>query len=338
VRGLLTCVDPRNVQQPILTSLHPHFVATEGNHKEPKELRAKMWWPFQWLVIYVLGGLTLIPLLLILGIGTFLLTRLDYTWAEPIGYVYKYGSVPIGDADPSKRLKAEIQSRSEREEILEKDAAKTAPLVKPLSGWLTVRRQFAPYVTSSSIFLPNTTTPETASAEPEESPQERDDVSIRSTTSTPVPASTGSQTPSSPAGGTNAPPTTYSARIASTYRQMMETRQKKESPPKEFLFCVLKGQVLFLYEDEAQSECVAAIGVDKYVVGIEGKEGGKFVGKDAEMFAKRNAIVLRMEDKEQSNGKDGMPNLAKGMEGKEEEESKEVEGAPWFLFSKSNTK
>ena len=29
----------------------------------------KMWWPFQWLVIYVLGGLTFVPLVIALIIG-----------------------------------------------------------------------------------------------------------------------------------------------------------------------------------------------------------------------------------------------------------------------------
>lgn len=120
----------------------------------------------------------------------------------------------------------------------------------------------------------------------------------------------------------------------------MESRQKKDPTPKEYLFAVLKGTVLFLYEDEQQEECVAAIGVNKYLVGMEGKEGGRWKGKDAEMFAKRNALVLRVVEKE--GGKAGLPVLAKGMaaggEVSQKEEEKEMESAPWFLFSKSNTK
>jgi hypothetical protein len=134
--------------------------------------------------------------------------------------------------------------------------------------------------------------------------------------------------------------TSYSARIAQTYRQVMEARQaRRTDPPKEYYYCVLKSSVLFLYEDEGCGECVAAIGVDRYRVGIENVEGKKrWEGKDAEMFAKRNGIVLRL-DKEKDGG--GMPALAKGMagvEGGNGEAEKDMEAQPWFLFSKSNTK
>lgn len=229
----------------------------------------------------------------------------------------------------------------------EKNRAATG---KPLSGWLTIRRQFAPYQSTSSIFLPSTTTP-TSTAPPstseflgdsdahhgggtdDGSTQDKDGMSLASGTSTP-----GSATPSNLSTAASlAVPTTYSARIANTYRQVMEARQKRESAPKEYFFCVLKGSVMFLYEDEAQAECVAAITVDKYIVGVENSEGGRFMGKDAEMFAKRNAVVLRIsEDRE---GKAGLPVLVKGIgaEGSKELE-RELEAAPWFLFSKSNTK
>lgn len=212
-----------------------------------------------------------------------------------------------------------------------KNAAATA---KPLSGWLTVRRQFQPYNANTSIFAPSmavsTSNTGIAHVETEEEPTDKDDASIR--------PGGASQTTSSTA---TAVPTTYSARIAQTYRQMVEARQKKEAPPKEYLFAILKGNVLFLYEDEAASDCVAAIGLNKYVVGVEGKDGGRFEGKDAEMFAKRNAIVIRIYEKDR-DAKDGVPALTKGTgtgagEGGHEDE-KESESAPWFLFSKSNTK
>ncbi len=109
---------------------------------------------------------------------------------------------------------------------------------------------------------------------------------------------------------------------------MIEARTaKKDVPPKEFFYCVLKGSVLFLYDDEAQSDCVAAIGVDNYMVNVEGSDGEPFKGKDAEMFSKRTGLVMRIaEDREK-----GLPVLVmKGMEGDE--------NAPWFLFTKSNIK
>lgn len=214
-----------------------------------------------------------------------------------------------------------------------KNAAATA---KPLSGWLTVRRQFLPANATSSIFAPNMAPPLStlgAGANPmgpEEDRSEKDDESIKSGMT--------AQTASTTAA---AVPTTYSARIAQTYRQMVEARQRKEAPPKEFLFAMLKGTVLFLYEDEAASECVAAIGVNKYVISVESKEGGRFEGKDAEMFAKRNGIVMRIQEKEK-DAREGLPALTKSMgaggsDGITEDE-RESESAPWFLFSKSNTK
>ena len=236
-----------------------------------------------------------------------------------------YGSVPIGDDDPDKHQKAALEAKAELDSALLEQSKSSA---KPLSGWLTVRRQFAPVNTSSSIFMPVTpTTPTGPTLEAQvpsidEETAEKDDVSIKTNGSDAVP--------------TNAqPPTTYSARIAQTYRQMVDSRQKKDAAPKEFFFCILKGSVLFLYESEEQSECVAAIGVDKYVASMENKDGGKFPGKDAEIFSKRNALVLRIDHRKKEEAKDGLPALVTGM-GVEAE--KELESAPWFFFSKSNTK
>lgn len=317
-----------------------------------------MWWPFQWLVIYVLGGLTFVPLLIVTVICS-LCPSCPYLVLIPSGYVLTYGSVPVGDDDPAKRVKAQLQAENEREELVEKEknkaATSTGP-VKPLSGWLTVRRQFAPAANTSSIFLPTTTTTSTPNTnianskvdigsldvptDGEDSSVDKDDISLKSGTSTPNPIGTPS---SSATAASIVAPTTYSARIAQTYRQVMESRQKKETAPKEYLFGVLKGSVLFLYEDEAQSECVAAIGLERYIVGVEGKEGGRFEGKDAEMFAKRNAVVLRVWEGGK-DGKNGLPVLTKGMgtgvggDAGQKEDAKEAESAPWFLFSKSNTK
>ena len=236
----------------------------------------------------------------------------------------KYGSVPIGDDDPGKLRKARIQEHTDKETALNRTRSSSlGNNGKPLSGWLTVRRQFlssndAPIVPTTI----NASPLDAPSTDGEDSPIVSDDASIRSGVS-----STPSQAPSN---------STYSARIAQTYRQVMESRQKKDAVPKEFFFAVLKGSVLFLYDDEAQSECAAAIGVDKYVATMESSEGGSFKGKDAEMFSKRNALVLRVCDQE----KKGTAALTKtmGLGEKDEEAEKDVETAPWFLFSKSNSK
>lgn len=212
-----------------------------------------------------------------------------------------YGSVPIGDDDPDKSVKAALQHEDERKEQIGKAQAGSKGA---LSGWLTVRRQFKPTNAGMSTFASTTSRPGDLVG-PEAQVEEKEED---------VKALNGAQA------------TTYSARIAQTYRQMIEARQAKNVPPKEFFYCVLKGSVLFLYDDEAQSECVAAIGVDKYVVSVEGSEEERFKGKDAEMFSKRTGLVMRLaEDREK-----GLPMLIKGMEGDET--------APWFLFTKSNTK
>lgn len=204
-------------------------------------------------------------------------------------YAWKYGTTPIGDDDISKGRKAVLQHEEERAEtddknteIVEKGVeSEKKSAPKPLAGWMTVRRTFKP-------------------------------------TSTPISTSTEGETEHDQEEHS----TTYSSRIAQTYRSVMEARAaRRDGVPKDYYFCVLKGAVLFVYEDQDQSDVVAAIGVDKYLVGIENGDG-VFEGKDAEMFAKRNAIVMRLQETE------GLPVLGKGVD--------EVE--PWFLFSKSNTR
>ena len=77
------------------------------------------------------------------------------------------------------------------------------------------------------------------------------------------------------------------------------------------------------------------------MVSVESSSGEPFAGKDAEMFSKRTGLVMRIAEKAGSGKgeKDGLPVLAKGMQGEGETEGeREMESAPWFLFTKSNTK
>jgi hypothetical protein len=259
-------------------------------------------------------------------------------------YVLTYGSVPVGDDDLNKLKKARLQREEERDEQVEKSKSVGAT-GKPLAGWLTIRRQFAPAARPSSLF---STVPTTDFAGAEIEKEGEDEDRAQGESSEKEKGAEAGMEGSGTFNGTgerSSTPSTYSARIAQTYRQMMEARQKKDAPPKEYFYCVLKGSVLFLYEDEEQSDCVAAIGVDKYIVIVEKTEteGQNWLGKDAEMFAKRNAIVLRIAEggKLGGQGKKGLPILAKGMADGEagmKEESQEMENAPWYLFSKSNTK
>ncbi|WRT67714.1 uncharacterized protein IL334_004686 [Kwoniella shivajii] len=264
-----------------------------------------MWWPFQWLVIYVLGGVTFIPVLII----------------SIIAYVYKYGSVPVGDSDPYKEEKARLQENEEKVEQVEKSKALLDQAEKPLSGWLTVRRQFhSNSQNSKNVIIP------TNSEEPLDDDGGQEAIEKEKGDSDSV------HTNSSTSGTT-----TYSARIAQTYRSMVELRAAKKEPlPREFFFCVLKGSVLFLYEDETKTNCVAALGVDQYVVRMEKEDGRRFKGKDSELFSKRNAVVLRVV---KGVAKKGLPVITKGMQAEAEEgKDREIENKPIFLFTKSNTK
>jgi hypothetical protein len=90
-------------------------------------------------------------------------------------------------------------------------------------------------------------------------------------------------------------------------RSFLDSRSKdpKRARPKDAYLAVLKGNILFLYEDEAMSECYAAIDLTGYNVSIW--PDGLL---DGELFAKRNAIMLKHKE---NNTEKEMPVLMKDM-------------------------
>ncbi|EGG05824.1 uncharacterized protein MELLADRAFT_116739 [Melampsora larici-populina 98AG31] len=129
---------------------------------------------------------------------------------------------------------------------------------------------------------------------------------------------------------------TYMGMLTNSYRSFMDQRSKdpKRSRPKDQFYTVLKQNVLFLYEDEDQLDCAAAIEVTLYNTLLYPD-----AGPDGELYVKRRAICLRPQSQSLSN--ESTTKDTKCPESPTETEvlhERQIAGRPlpWFIFTKDN--
>ncbi|KAJ9100668.1 hypothetical protein QFC21_003713 [Naganishia friedmannii] len=176
--------------------------------------------------------------------------------------------------------------------------------VRPLAGWIVVRRDFY-------------------GRDPAPSVGGRE---VQVNTAEDLAAESGTATPSSlTGGGMTTAAARYSSLIKDSYLSFArgsntsDPNATSESPAagktvagssssgmQERVFAVLKGKVLFLYSNETKSDCLGALDIEAFSVGIsrgddeDDDRGGdgpsaaeKAKMREGELFGKRNAIVLR---------------------------------------------
>lgn len=116
-------------------------------------------------------------------------------------------------------------------------------------------------------------------------------------------------------------------------RSFLDARSKgpKRVRPKDMWYVVLKGNVLYLYEDEAMNECETAIQVDSHRIIIYPEDL-----MDGELFTRRNAIVLKPIELNAHNMDSDMGTEIphKVIEGRLDASTKDIM-LPWFLFIRS---
>lgn len=129
-------------------------------------------------------------------------------------------------------------------------------------------------------------------------------------------------------------------------KSYLDSRSKdpKRSRPKDTWYVVLKGKVMYLYEDEGMTECEAAVELSGHEVVVY-PEGLL----DGELFTRRNAICLKPRSKgaekgipsvsgEQNGKADGEKadeDHARKQEQDEQGDVQEASAAPWFIFVRS---
>ncbi|KAI9611064.1 hypothetical protein H4Q26_008911 [Puccinia striiformis f. sp. tritici PST-130] len=125
---------------------------------------------------------------------------------------------------------------------------------------------------------------------------------------------------------------TYMGLITNSYRNFMDQRSKdsKKTKPKDRFYTVLKQNVLFLYQDEDQIDCTAAIQVSLYDVDLY--PAGS---PDGELFVKKKAICLKPMIQNQSC--DPINSQPSGGNPSDQQTTHQPgRPAAWFIFTKNN--
>ena len=115
----------------------------------------------------------------------------------------------------------------------------------------------------------------------------------------------------------------------SLVRTLLDARSAHPRRSEDAYYAVLKGAILYLYEDEAMSECAAAIDVARCHVGVFPEQGLL----DGELFAKRNALLIR----EVANGIGDKDCNLIGSDSGEHQAHPPAQSPPWFIFFRSVT-
>ncbi|KAG6380827.1 putative integral membrane protein conserved region-domain-containing protein [Boletus reticuloceps] len=132
--------------------------------------------------------------------------------------------------------------------------------------------------------------------------------------------------------------------VRHTFEESSNDASPKRARPKDMWYVVLKGKVMYLYEDEAMTECEAAVELGGHDVLIY-PEGLL----DGELFTRRNAICLKPRSrgaemsKEIASGDGEQNDKADGDQARKQEEDENSRDAaqedalmaPWFIFVRS---